>query len=167
MHVLTLNAGSSSLKFEAVGIPDRHNGESILWGTSLLSGPYENIGKDSAAFSLPEHKKATHTENVILIDHEHAASLLFDCIEQGNASANGIRSLKEIDRIAHRVVHGADQFAQATFITDTVVDQITALDDLVPLHNEPPRKIIKVAQGSIRVLDVCHLRYGLSSLDAG
>jgi acetate kinase len=59
MRVLTLNAGSNSLKFEAVDVRDRHDGNNIVWGTTLLSGTFENIGKDSAAFSLLEHKKVT------------------------------------------------------------------------------------------------------------
>jgi acetate kinase len=58
MTILTLNAGSNSLKFEIVAAEGRRSrGDQSHFGSSLISGAYDNIGKDDAAFSLLEKKR--------------------------------------------------------------------------------------------------------------
>jgi acetate kinase len=147
MRVLTLNAGSNSLKFEIVTVPDQNEAGDIRWGTSVVAGSYDDVGKSSSVFNLLANKKVIHAEQTQIRDHEHAAALLFEWIERGAGRSHGISALTDIDRVAHRVVHGADCFTQAEPISAELVDQIAALDELAPLHNEPARKIIKAAQG--------------------
>ncbi len=40
----------------------------------------------------------------------------------------------QVDAVAHRVVHGGDRFQRATQIDDEVIDAISALGELAPLH---------------------------------
>ncbi|MGH9640658.1 MAG: hypothetical protein ACRD3Y_11390, partial [Bryobacteraceae bacterium] len=97
VNILTLNAGSNSLKFEIVALEPESGG----FGRSLFGGSYDDIGKPQAAFR----------------DHGHAAEALLRRIDQ------------DVDRIAHRVVHGGDCFRAPVRITPEVVRQIEALQD--------------------------------------
>ena len=106
MNVLVLNAGSNSLKFEIVDAkPDEAAGE-IQFGRSLVSGAYDDIGKESAAFRLLAADSSDKKEKVEVRDHGHATKLLVDWIQNGGARAQSIVSLSEIARVGHRVVHG-------------------------------------------------------------
>lgn len=69
-------------------------------------------------------------------DHGHAAELVLD----------GIRDLGEIDRIAHRVVHGGAHFSAPAKITDDVIREIEKLEDLAPLHNKSSLAVIRAAR---------------------
>lgn len=107
MNILTLNAGSNSLKFEVVAAEAGSGG----FGRSLFAGSYDDVR-----------------------DHGQAAEALFERIEQN------------IDRIAHRVVHGGDRFHAPVRITPEVVRQIEELEDLAPLHNASALRVIRAAQ---------------------
>lgn len=48
-----------------------------------------------------------------------------------------ISSLKEIDAVGHRVVHGGEKFNQSVIITDEVIEKVVECIDLAPLHNPP------------------------------
>lgn len=51
----------------------------------------------------------------------------------------------KVDAIAHRVVHGADNFSSAVMIDDEVIKIIRELIPLAPLHNPPNLDAIEVA----------------------
>ena len=53
-----------------------------------------------------------------------------------------IGSMKEIDAVGHRVVHGGEKFAQSVLITDEVMAAIEECNPLAPLHN--PANIIGI-----------------------
>jgi acetate kinase len=148
MNILTLNSGSNSLKFEIVtsepnyGAPDPQ----VSFGSTLISGAYDNIGKPDSVFSLLENKRVRHQERLEIRDYGHATELLLDWIDQGGARSEGIPSLSDIARVGHRVVHGADQFDGPVRITDRVISQIEELADLAPLHNISALKVIKAAR---------------------
>jgi acetate kinase len=141
MIVLTLNAGSNSLKFEIVAA-EAGGG----FGSSLAAGAYDNIGKDHSVFALLKNKRAFQSEEMEIRDYEHATNLLFDWIEHGGARSRGIGTLADIHQIAHRVVHGADNFSGPEQITDEVIRQIEALQEIAPLHNVSALQAIRAAQ---------------------
>ncbi len=145
MKILTLNAGSNSLKFEVVEVV----GQDAGFGRSLVSGSYDNIGKDDGKFSLFDGKRPKYTEKREVRDHGHATELLFGWIESGQARELGIGGVSDIDRIGHRVVHGADRFSGPARISDAVVKQIEELADLAPLHNESALKVIAAARSRV------------------
>ena len=97
MIVLTLNAGSNSLKFEIVAA-EADSG----FGASLIAGAYDDIGKEHSVFSLLENKRPYQSEELEIHDHGHATKLLFEWIERGGASSKGIRNVGNLDRVAHR-----------------------------------------------------------------
>jgi acetate kinase len=149
MIILALNAGSNSLKFEIVAANEGGTENQSGFGSSLASGAYDDIGKEHSAFSLLENKRQRHTEEMTIRDHGHATDLLFEWIEHGGALDHGIRNLGEIDCIGHRVVHGADYFSAPERITEKVIGQIEALEDIAPVHNASTLKVIRAAQASI------------------
>ena len=133
MQVLSINAGSNSLKFAIVSVPEQETGEVIQWGRSMVSGACDDLGKESSTFKLLAGKCLIKAEHREIPHHESASNLIFDWIENGEGRPYGVGSMADIDCIAHRVVHGADQFGQSALISDEVVDQILALEELAPL----------------------------------
>jgi len=73
MIVLTLNAGSNSLKFEIVAA-EADSG----FGASLIAGAYDDIGKEHSVFSLLENKRPYQSEELEIHDHGHATKLLLN-----------------------------------------------------------------------------------------
>jgi acetate kinase len=145
MRILTLNAGSNSLKFEFVSARPADKSAKQTWGQSLLAGSFDDIGKETCCFSLSANQAVFHSEKSAARSHGDAARSLFDWIDAGKGRLYGIGSLADVERIAHRVVHGADRFAQTVAISDAVIEQIAELEELAPLHNEPALKVIKEA----------------------
>lgn len=144
MKLLILNAGSNSLKFEIVASEDAGS-----FGKSLVSGSYDDIGKDQSSFALLQNKRPISTQELQIRDHGHATELLFQWIEQGNAKPHGIGGVGDFEKIGHRVVHGADEFHKPAKIDDKVIHQIEQLEDLAPLHNRSALLVIKAAQAKL------------------
>jgi acetate kinase len=145
MNILVLNAGSNSLKFEIVAAEPRGSNQQLDFGRSLLSGSYDDIGKENTSFSLAEQNQ----EQVAAKDHGQAAELLLQWLRNGGAKAQSISGLNDIQRIGHRVVHGGADFTGPTEINDQVISQIEALSDLAPLHNESALKVIRATRQAI------------------
>ncbi|MGI8316785.1 acetate kinase [Halobacillus mangrovi] len=119
--ILAINAGSSSLKFQLIEMPEE---------TVITKGLVERIGLDDAVFTIEvgEEKDKTVTD---IPDHGEAVRLLLDKL-----TANGIiESLDEINGVGHRVVHGGERFSESVLITDEVIQEIEEVSDLAPLHN--------------------------------
>lgn len=119
--ILAINAGSSSLKFQLIEMP-----EEIV----VTKGLVERIGLDDAVFTIEvnDEKDKTVTD---IPDHGKAVMMLLDKL-----TANGIiESLDEINGVGHRVVHGGERFSESVLITDEVIQEIEEVSDLAPLHN--------------------------------
>lgn len=128
MKILSVNAGSSSLKFQAYEMPE----EKIL-----IKGRFERIGINDSFYTIwingqKEEKK------VDLPNHEKA----FQILTEELINYNVIKDPKEIDAIGHRVVHGGDKYADSVIINEDVLKTVEDLSDLAPLHN--PANIIGI-----------------------
>lgn len=121
MKIIAVNAGSSSLKFQLLEMPE----EKVI-----TSGLVERIGHDNAVFQIKVNGEKVTVEQPIL-DHKVAVDLLLE----GLIKYNIIDSLDEVEGVGHRVVQGGEIFKSSTVITDEVVEQIASLNDLAPLHN--------------------------------
>ena len=119
--VLVINSGSSSVKYQLV---DAAGGEAVA------SGIVERIGEDDG---IVTHHCGTETieHRGPIRDHAEGLALAFGMFEQSGypLSGAGVRS------VGHRVVHGGEVFYKPTVITDEVVEQISRLSALAPLHN--------------------------------
>jgi acetate kinase len=152
MNILTLNAGSNSLKFEVVAVEPENRSEPSPFGKSLVTGTYDDIGKEHSSFALLENKQPHDQEEIEIRDHCHATELLFEWIESGKAKNQGIHGLADLERIGHRVVHGAHRFQGPVQISDEVIRQIEELEDLAPLHNQSALKVIRAAQARAKCI---------------
>ena len=125
MTILTLNAGSSSLKAALLnaktGAP-----EFEMTAERLLDRPVLNFS-DGTTLEL----EGKGPERAIAV-----------CLE---ALSDKLKN-HDIDGIAHRVVHGGDKFDRTVRVTDEVEATIEALSPLAPLHNPVNLKGIRVAR---------------------
>ena len=72
--------------------------------------------------------------------HKEAIQMVLDALT--NDKTGAIASLKEVNAIGHRVVHGGEKFASSVVITDEVIQAVEECNDLAPLHN--PANLIGV-----------------------
>lgn len=119
MHLLVLNAGSSSLNFELFATGE----DSEL--SSLSDGLIERIGEPGSESP----------------DHATALSLVLSKVEQFRRDAS-----QPLVGIGHRVVHGGETFDRPVLITDEVLSAIERASNLAPLHNPPALAGIRAAQ---------------------
>ena len=123
MLVFVLNAGSSSLKYQLI------NAKS---GELKASGLVERIGIDGVLkHEIGENKKLTF--ELPIPTHKEAIELVLRILT--NDETKVIGSIKEIDAIGHRVVHGGEFFKKSVLINDQVIKKIEELIPLAPLHN--------------------------------
>lgn len=128
MKILTVNAGSSSLKFNMILLPEEKE---------LISGYFEKIGLDGGIYSIKMNGSKIKKE-ADMKDHKDAIELLIKELFDNQI----ITSLDEIDGIGHRLVHGGDQYASSVIIDDDVIKTVEDFSSLAPLHN--PANILGV-----------------------
>lgn len=132
MKILSVNAGSSSLKFTAYEMPE----ESVL-----MSGVFERIGIGESFYTIKFNGEKTKVE-VELTNHKQA----FEILIKELLSHKVVNSLDEIKGIGHRVVQGGTYFDKTVVVNDDVIAKIDELCSLAPLHNPAAIIGIKAAQ---------------------
>ena len=132
MKIMSVNAGSSSLKFKMYEMPE----EKVI-----TEGIVERIGMEDAYFTI-KIDGVKQKEVLPIKDHSVAVQkLLDDLIKRGI-----VKSLEEIQGIGHRIVQGGWYFDDSIMIDEDVVAKITELCALAPLHNGPHLIGIKAFQ---------------------
>ena len=126
MNILVINAGSSSLKYQLL------NPET---GVLLAKGLCERIGIDGKFTYKPqvEGKEVLDAVDVAMPTHSEAIQAVLNALV--DAKNGVIGSMKEIDAVGHRVVHGGEAFNKSVLITDEVMKAIEDCIPLAPLHN--------------------------------
>lgn len=118
--IISVNAGSSSLKFQLFEMPQE---------TVLTSGNMERIGLEEGIFTIKVNGEKI-TKRLPIADHAKAVSLLMEALVEHKIVA----SLDEIKGVGHRVVQGGD-FSSSRVIDDAVEQVIVDMSELAPLHN--------------------------------
>ncbi|TLS39110.1 acetate kinase [Pseudalkalibacillus caeni] len=126
--MIAINAGSSSLKFQLLEMPE----EKVI-----TKGLVERIGMDDAIFTI-EVEGEKKKDVTSIPDHSVAVKLLLEKLTEYNI----IQSYDEIEGIGHRVVHGGEKFNDSVLITDEVLKGIEEVSELAPLHN--PANIVGI-----------------------
>jgi acetate kinase len=123
MKILTLNTGSSSLKYQ-LSVPDK--------GSVLAEGLVERIGEEESQISQwgPSGRV---TRKVRIADQRDAFRQMVKNLIHPKKGA--LTRLSEVEAVGHRVVHGGDRFYRSVAITPKVLSAIRGLGDLAPLHN--------------------------------
>ncbi|ARK31723.1 acetate kinase [Halalkalibacter krulwichiae] len=119
--IIAINAGSSSLKFQLLNMPEE---------TVVTKGLVERIGLGDGIFTI-EVDGEKNKETLDIPDHAFAVKTLLDKL----TGLGIIQSLEEIEGIGHRVVHGGEKFNDSVLITDEVLSGIEEVSELAPLHN--------------------------------
>ncbi|HIT32961.1 MAG TPA: acetate kinase, partial [Candidatus Enterenecus stercoripullorum] len=135
MKVLVINAGSSSLKYQLL---DTGNQE------VLAKGLCERIGIDGKFTYKAPGKNTIDAVDVAMPTHSEAIQAVLNALVDKD---NGvIASMKEIDAVGHRVVHGGETFASSVKIDDKVMAALEGCIPLAPLHNPANITGIKACQ---------------------
>lgn len=121
MKFLSVNAGSSSLKFQVYEMPE----EKVL-----ISGYVEKIGLPDCFWNVKINGQKIRSER-FLKDHVEAVEVLIEELLKNKI----VESLDEIKGVGHRVLHGGEKYSESVIITDEVIKDIEDLAKLGPLHH--------------------------------
>lgn len=121
MKILSINAGSSSCKFQMYDMPSKE---------ILITGVFERIGLEKSFYSYKINGEKFEKE-ALLSSHDVAVEILINELIDNKI----INDLSEIDGVGHRVVHGGDKYSSSVIITEDVISVIEEMCDLAPLHN--------------------------------
>lgn len=124
MKVLVINCGSSSLKYQMLDMDTE---------TVMAKGLAERIGIDgSVVVHQPAGKDKVRFERP-METHKDALDIIMDALVDPHHGV--LKSLKEIDAVGHRTVHGGEAFASSVIIDDDVIKKMEECSVLAPLHN--------------------------------
>jgi acetate kinase len=115
--VLTLNCGSSSIKF---ALFERGGGR-------LLGGRIENLG-------LEPHLQAWNAEGVLIVEKKRKTGTHESFFRQILSLAKNHLDGRQLVAVGHRVVLGGDAFTAPCRLTAPVRKALKKLEELAPLH---------------------------------
>ena len=124
MKILVLNCGSSSIKYQLFDMESK---------SVLAKGGIEKIGLEGSFLKLtqPDGEKVTLTKD----SPEHTTGVRFIISVLTGEEYGVIKSINEIDAVGHRMVHGGEKFSSSVLLTDEVMKDFEACNELAPLHN--------------------------------
>lgn len=119
--VMTINSGSSSLKFKLYEMPE----EKVI-----CSGNCERIGLADGIFTI-KYNGEKEVTTPSFPDHSAAAKTVLEAL----VSKNIIKNFNEIKAIGHRIVQGGKYFSHSELFNEDTEAKIESLIPLAPLHN--------------------------------
>lgn len=120
MKVLSVNAGSSSLKFKMFEMPEEE---------VLIAGTFERIGGDKSFYRVTVNNEEVKKETE-LKSHSDAVEILIKELFENNI----IESLDELTAVSHRLVHGGDKYPNSVILDNDALKVVESFTDLAPLH---------------------------------
>ncbi len=119
--VMSVNAGSSSLKFQVFDMPEEK---------LLAKGLVERIGLPDSVFSITVDGKKYETVTDIPT-HSAAVRMVVDALIEHHV----VNDLSDIKAVGHRMVHGGEFYADSVEVTPDVIKAVEECIPLAPLHN--------------------------------
>ena len=123
MKILVLNCGSSSIKYALYDMSDK---------SVVTSGGIEKIGLPDSFITVKLNGEKFKTVTPVQ-EHTAGVKLIFKVLCEGEHAV--LNDLHEIGAVGHRLVHGGERFSESVLITDDVMRDFAACNDLAPLHN--------------------------------
>ena len=120
MKIMSVNAGSSSLKFSLFEMNDN---------SLIASGYFERVGLEGSFYTI-KYNDEKIKEEIAMPNHKVAVEILLDRL----IALNIIKDLKEIVGVGHRLAHGSTKYKSSVVITDEVIEELRSLTDLAPIH---------------------------------
>jgi len=138
MLVLTINSGSSSVKYQLID---------TARSAVLCKGLVDRIGTQGTNLThkLPDGRQVTLTDNIN--DHQSAIDRILETLIHPEYGV--IENLAQIKAVGHRLVHAGDKFTQSILIDDEVLAKLHECIEFAPLHNPPN---IKGVEASLKKL---------------
>jgi acetate kinase len=124
MVILTLNCGSSSVKYQ---VYDWDNKD------VLATGIVERVTIGGSSITHKAKGKADYVENHECPNHKVAVELIMKTLLDPEVGV--ITNINVIKAVGHRVLHGGSKFTKSVLVTDEVLDGFREVQDLGPLHN--------------------------------
>jgi acetate kinase len=145
VHILVLNVGSSSLKFQFIDTDGAAIAESR--DRRIARGQIERIGGE-AIVTLSANDQRPIKTTTVLRDHAAAVEYIVKWLTS-DESGVPITTIGEIQAVGHRVVHGGERFSQSTRVDDAVQRELEELIELAPLHNPHNLRGIAAARAAL------------------
>ena len=123
MKILVLNCGSSSIKYALYNMEDQ---------SVITSGGIEKIGLPDSFITVKLNGEKHKWEHPIK-EHTAGVQFIFEVLTTGEYAV--LKSLKELDAVGHRMVHGGEEFNKSVRLTYDVMVAFAHCNDLAPLHN--------------------------------
>jgi len=128
-NILTINGGSSSIKFASYKIED-----SLV---QLFYGEITSIGTKKAKFRFNNTvTQETNSASIEANDHDQAVSHLIDRLEK-------LEGFDSVRAIGHRIVHGM-KHTEPEMITRELLDELNKISAYDPEHLPEEIKLIEV-----------------------
>ncbi len=121
--IMAVNAGSSSLKFQLLEMPEEK---------LITSGIVERIGMPNSVFSIKLNGEEIE-ETLDIENHGVAVNILLNKL----IDLKIIKTFDEISGVGHRVVHGGDKIIKSVVLGEEEVKYLEEIVDLAPLHLGP------------------------------
>ncbi|MCE5326146.1 MAG: acetate kinase [Planctomycetaceae bacterium] len=124
MKVFVVNCGSSSIKYQLFSMAT----ESVL-----AKGIVERVGQDGAKLTHAKGNGDRWQKEVKAPNHSAALALVVETLLDKETGV--LSSIREIEGVGHRVVHGGEAISGSAVIDQRVIDIIKDNARLAPLHN--------------------------------
>lgn len=124
MKILTLNCGSSSVKYSLWEMPG---------AVPLSQGIVERVAMGESSITHKAANRKKLQQNIECPDHKAAINFIFKFLTDTELGV--IADLSEINVVAHRVVHGGERYTHSVIIDQDVIEAIQEYTVLAPLHN--------------------------------
>jgi len=121
--ILVINCGSSSLKYSFYDTNDESRN---------ARGSIERIGIDGTRLKF---QGPTGEVKKDLPKGDFAQAFKAMTAELASKETGVIGGAGEVSVVAHRLVHGGEEFTEGTLITDEILAEMEKLNPLAPLHN--------------------------------
>lgn len=139
MKILVLNCGSSSIKYQLFKMTNKE---------VMAKGIVQRVGMPGSKIDIRkgnDGKKQVFDADIL--DHKVGIQKIFELLTSGDTKV--LDSLKELDAVGHRIVHGGDKFAQSVLINEEVKDAIRECIIFAPLHNPPNLKGVEAVEETL------------------
>jgi acetate kinase len=146
MHVLVLNCGSSSVRFQIIETDLEMIADDA--DRRLARGRIERIG-GHALIELQAEGSSRTLEDAPLRDHRAAVERILRWVVSPDSGIESVRAMADLHAVGHRVVHGGERFRASVHIDDAVIEQIEDCIELAPLHNPANLKGIRAAREAL------------------
>jgi acetate kinase len=139
MLILVINAGSSSIKYQLLNMPQ---------GNFIIKGILERIGEKKSFIQHELRNKIYLNKKVKVRNHRQGINLILSLLMDRKFGV--IKSLRQIFCVGHRVVHGMEIFKKPVFIDKNILAKIRECAKLAPLHNPPAELAIEACLEALK-----------------